>query len=164
MGLAGQGLRDTVRVAGGDPALWTQILEGNAGALAPLVARMSAELGELASALDGVAQVQADSSLKRQVDKTIEDFLGGGQSGHSAIPGKHGLAPTEYTVIPVVIADEPGALARLFTTVAKAGTSVEDISLEHSPGHPVGIIELSVRPAEADGLRSALHGDGWSHH
>jgi prephenate dehydrogenase len=64
----------------------------------------------------------------------------------------------------VVIPDEPGALARLFATVATAGSSVEDIHLEHSPGHPVGIIELSVRPDQAPDLVAALHADGWSSH
>lgn len=164
MGLAGQGLRDTVRVAGGDPGLWVQILGGNAAAVAPLVRRMSTELSELAGSLETMSGRQDDSSMNRQSAMTLEDFLAGGQAGHASIPGKHGLAPAEYAVVPVVIADEPGALARLFTTVAKAGASVEDISLEHAPGHPVGIIELSVQPSRADDLRAALHSDGWSHH
>ena len=37
MTLAGQGLRDTVRIAGSDTALWVDILTANAAALAPLV-------------------------------------------------------------------------------------------------------------------------------
>ncbi|MFL6287483.1 MAG: prephenate dehydrogenase, partial [Actinomycetes bacterium] len=69
-----------------------------------------------------------------------------------------------YSVIPGVIPDEPGALGRLFTTVAQSGASVADISLEHSPGPPVGIIELSVQPHQADSLVDALQSDGWSHH
>lgn len=162
MTLAGQGLRDTVRVAGGDPQLWTQILEGNAAALAPLVGRLASELADLARALQGEATTS--TSVSREVDKPIERFLDRGRSGHARIPGKHGSAPTDYTVIPVVIPDEPGALARLFTTVAKAGASVEDIALEHSPGHPVGIIELSVHPGQAAALVGALQADGWPHH
>ena len=34
VGLAGQGIRDVTRIADSDPALWTQILAGNAGAVA----------------------------------------------------------------------------------------------------------------------------------
>jgi prephenate dehydrogenase len=166
MALAGQGLRDTVRVAGGDPNLWVQILGGNAAAVAPLVARVAADLASLSAALEGMAADQGSATTKgdRQVDKAIHRFLDMGQKGQRRIPGKHGSAPMEYAVIPVVIPDEPGALARLFTTVAKAGASVEDISLEHSPGHPVGIIELSVQPHQAESLVHALHSDGWSHH
>ena len=164
LGLVGQGIRDTVRVAGGDPSLWAQILEGNAAAVAPLVSRMASELSDLADSLAALETLEPSTSVNRQIDKAVERFLAGGQAGHAAIPGKHGAAPMDYVVVPVVIADEPGALARLFTTVAKAGASVEDISLEHSPGHPVGIIELSVQPSQADDLRAALHSDGWSHH
>ena len=100
----------------------------------------------------------------RDVDKTIKRFLDQGRRGFERIPGKHGAPATAYTVIPVVIPDEPGALARLFASVAKAGASVEDIALEHSPGHPVGIVELSVRPEDAARLVEVLHLDGWSSH
>jgi prephenate dehydrogenase len=162
MTLAGQGLRDTVRVAGGEPQLWTQILTANAPALAPLVGAVADELAGLATALSNLGPKA--ESIQPQIDKEIERFLRSGKDGHGRIPGKHGSAPIEYAVIPVVIPDEPGVLARLFTTVAKAGSSVEDISLEHSPGHPVGIIELSVQPEQAEGLLAALHADGWSHH
>jgi prephenate dehydrogenase len=102
--------------------------------------------------------------IHRDVDKTIERFLDRGREGMGRIPGKHGAPSTDYTVVPVVIPDEPGALARLFASVAKAGSSVEDIALEHSTGHPVGVIELSVRPADAPALVEQLHADGWSSH
>ena len=164
MALAGQGLRDTVRIAGSDPKLWTDIVGANADSLAPLVGRLAAELSELADALSGAAEGEAGTQLDRDVDKTVERFLDQGRRGFARIPGKHGAPATAYTVVPVVIPDEPGALARLFATVAKAGTSVEDIDLEHSPGHPVGIVELSVRPEEAAGLVAVLHADGWSSH
>ncbi len=166
MALAGQGLRDTVRIAGSDSRLWVDILTANAAALAPIVSRLAADLSEIADALTAVADpgTSEDTALHRDVDKTIERFLDQGNRGFASIPGKHGAPAASYTVIPVVIPDEPGALARLFATVAKAGASVEDIDLEHSPGHPVGIVELSVRPDEAAGLVEALHADGWSSH
>ena len=164
MALAGQGLRDTVRIAGSDPKLWTDIVVANAGSLAPLVGRLAAEMAGLADALARTATGEASAETDRDVDKTIERFLDLGRRGYAQIPGKHGTPATAYTVVPVVIPDEPGALARLFATVAKAGASVEDIALEHSPGHPVGIVELSVRPEEAAGLVAALHADGWSSH
>ncbi len=162
--LAGQGLRDTVRIAGSDPALWTDILTANARALAPHVSRLALDLTKVAEALQRVALDDAAPALHRDVDKSIERFLDRGRTGISQIPGKHGAPAAEYTVVPVVIPDEPGALARLFASVAKAGSSVEDIALEHSAGHPVGVIELSVRPAEAQGLVEQLHADGWSSH
>ena len=163
MTLAGQGLRDTVRVAGGDPNLWVDILGRNAADIAPLVERLAHDLSELAAALR-LTETNDVKSTRREGDKAIERFLLAGRRGQQQIPGKHGSPRTEYAVVPVVIPDEPGALARLFTTVAKAGASVEDISLEHAPGHPVGIIELSVQKHQADALVQALQQDGWAHH
>ena len=162
--LAGQGLRDTVRIAGSEPKLWTDIVTANAGALAAPVRRLANDLVLMADALEGAVDAEFGEGEKRDVDKTIERFLDEGRRGFGAIPGKHGAPATEYTVIPVVIPDESGALARLFTTVAKAGASVEDIALEHSQGHPVGVIELSVVPTDAPALVQALHADGWSSH
>lgn len=162
--LAGQGLRDTVRIAGSDPALWTDILHANARALAPHVSQLALDLTRVAEALDQIAMSDTTGALDRDVDKTIERFLDRGRSGISQIPGKHGAPAADYTVVPVVIPDEPGALARLFASVAASGSSVEDIALEHSAGHPVGVIELSVRPADAQGLVEQLHADGWSSH
>lgn len=163
--LAGQGLRDTVRIAGSDAELWVDILTANAEALAPLVQQLAVELGAVGAALASVARDSTvDRVTSREVAKPIHRLLDIGQEGFGQIPGKHGAAPVEYAVIPVVIPDKPGALARLFATVETAGSSVEDIHLEHSPGHPVGIIELSVRPDQAADLLAALQADGWSSH
>jgi prephenate dehydrogenase len=77
------------------------------------------------------------------------------------IPGKHGGEPREFTAVQVVIPDQPGELARLFDATGAAGVNVEDVRIEHSPGLPVGVAELSVRPAEAGRLLDALEAGGW---
>jgi len=64
-------------------------------------------------------------------------------------------------VIQVVIRDQPGELARLFQATGAAGVNIEDVRIEHSPGLPVGVAELSVRSAEADLLLDALEAGGW---
>jgi prephenate dehydrogenase len=63
-----------------------------------------------------------------------------------------------------VIPDEPGALARLLASAGEAGINVEDIAIEHSPGQPMGLVELSVSPEHADALAAALTDMGWSVH
>ena len=50
--LAAGGLRDTTRVAAGDPALWVPILMENADNLAPLLAGLAGELDRLRAALE----------------------------------------------------------------------------------------------------------------
>ena len=66
-----------------------------------------------------------------------------------------------FTVVQVVIADQPGELARLFNAAGAAGVNIEDVRIEHSPGLPVGVAELSVRPEQAGTLLDAMRAGGW---
>ena len=149
--LAGQGLRDVTRIAAGDTALWTQILSANAAPVAEVLAAVAADLAEAARVL-----AEDDDS-----DKAVAALLDRGQAGVARIPGKHGGAPREFAVVQVVIPDQPGELARLFEATGAAGVNIEDVRIEHSPGLPVGVAELSVRPAEAGVLLDALEAGGW---
>jgi prephenate dehydrogenase len=152
--LAGQGLRDVTRIAAGDSGLWTQILSANAMPVAEVLAAVAADLAEAARVLS--LPGAGDEDLK-----SLAALLEQGQAGAARIPGKHGGAPREFTVVQVVIPDQPGALARLFEACGQAGVNVEDVRIEHSPGLPVGVAELSVRPAEATRLLDALEAGGW---
>jgi prephenate dehydrogenase len=147
--LAGQGLRDVTRIAAGDTGLWTQILSANAAPVAEVLTAVAADLAEAARMLS-----QDDA-------KPLARLLEAGQTGAARIPGKHGGAPREFTVVQVVIPDQPGELARLFEATGAAGVNIEDVRIEHSPGLPVGVAELSVRPAEAAMLLAALEAGGW---
>jgi len=147
--LIGQGLRDVTRIAAGDTGLWTQILAANAEPVAEVLASVAADLAEAARMLtDGDP-------------KSVATLLDHGQAGVARIPGKHGGEPREFTAIQVVIRDQPGELSRLFDAAGAAGVNIEDVRIEHSPGLPVGVAELSVRPAEAGTLLAALEAGGW---
>jgi prephenate dehydrogenase len=146
--LAGQGLRDVTRIAAGEIGLWTQILSANAAPVAEVLAAVAADLAEAARMLsDG--------------EGTVAALLDRGRAGVARIPGKHGGAAGEFAVVQVVIPDRPGELARLFHATGAAGVNVEDVRIEHSPGLPVGVAELSIRPAEAATLLDALEAGGW---
>jgi prephenate dehydrogenase len=67
-------------------------------------------------------------------------------------------------VVPVVLPDRPGQLGRLFHDVGSAGVNIEDIRIEHSPGQPVGLVELAVTPGAESGLVEALQALGWVVH
>jgi prephenate dehydrogenase len=148
--LAGQGLRDVTRIAAGDTALWTQILAANAGQVAEVIDAVAADLAQ-------AARLLADGEAAK-----VAALLDAGQTGVCRIPGKHGGWERDFAVVQVVIQDQPGELARLFNAAGAAGVNIEDIRIEHSPGLPVGVAELSVRPAAAGALLAALSAGGWA--
>ena len=149
--LAGQGLRDVTRIAAGDTGLWTQILAANAAPVAEVLAAVAADLAE-------AARVLAEGGPD---DKPVAELLDRGQAGVARVPGKHGGAARQFAVVQVVIRDQPGELARLFHAAGAAEVNIEDVRIEHSPGLPVGVAEVSVRPAEVAALLDALEAGGW---
>jgi prephenate dehydrogenase len=151
--LAGQGLRDVTRIAAGEVELWTQILTANAVPVAEVLAAVAADLAEAARMLTGEADGEGPKAVAALLDR--------GQAGVARIPGKHGGEPAEFAVVQVVLPDRPGELARLFDAAGKVGVNIEDVRIEHSPGLPVGVAELSVRPAQAGALLDALEAGGW---
>lgn len=156
--IAGQGVRDVTRVAASDADLWVDVLAANAGP----VARVLAELGQDVDAVVHALQALGDDPERARA--TLRDLLVRGNAGRAQLPGKHGTPPTSYAVVPVVIGDRPGELARLFADAGGAGVNIEDVRIEHSPGQAVGLVELSVQPAARDGLVSALEALGWVVH
>lgn len=158
--LSGQGIRDVTRIAASDPLLWTQILSGNAPAIAPVIDELAADLAGIADALRALADGGDASGARGVLARTIAD----GQHGQARIPGKHGSAPTTYAGLTVIVPDEPGSLARLFTDIGDAGVNLEDLRLEHGVGARIGLAEVMVLPSAADRLRIALAEKGWRVH
>lgn len=155
LGLAGQGVRDVTRIAGGDPGLWLGILSGNAGPVAEVLDAVARDLGGAAAALRALAEGEPGAADE------VTGLLKRGVAGHGRIPGKHGGPAARYGVVQVVIGDRPGQLARLFQVCEEIGVNVEDVRLEHAPGLPLGLAELSVRPDAVPTLAAALRERGW---
>ncbi|MET8159483.1 prephenate dehydrogenase [Sphaerisporangium sp. NPDC005289] len=155
LGLAGPGVRDVTRVAGGDPDLWTVILSGNARPVAEVLEAVATDLAAAAAALRAVS-VDDDGAIAR-----VTELLRRGNAGRSRIPGKHGGPARAYAVVQVLVGDRPGELARLFQVAQDAGVNIEDVRLEHAPGLPLGAAELSVQPESAEVLAEALRSHGW---
>jgi prephenate dehydrogenase len=153
LGLAGQGVRDVTRIAASDPRLWIGILAANAGPVADVLDEVATDLAVAAALLrDG-----GESAMDH-----VTDLLTRGNDGRARIPGKHGGRQSRYAVVPVVIQDRPGELALLFQAAGVAGVNIEDVSIEHSPGLAVGVVELSVEPSAAGRLAEELRARGWS--
>jgi prephenate dehydrogenase len=154
--LAGQGIRDVTRIAAGDGRLWAQILAANAAPVAEVLAAVAADLTAAAEALREAAADGAGPALK-----ALGGLLDEGAAGVARIPGKHSKPRRDDVVVQVVIPDVPGELARLFRVAGEAGVNIEDFGIEHSPGLPVGVAELTVRPEAAARLTQALAASGW---
>lgn len=163
--LAGQGLRDMTRIAASDPQLWTQILAGNASAVAEVLRALAHDLDEVVRALAALGGPAGGGSTAAPGARgVIAHAIAAGNAGHERIPGKHGAAPTAYRTVIVMVPDRPGELGRLFADVGDAGVNLEDVHLEHGLGQPFGLAELSVLPAAAGHLEAALAEQGWRLH
>ncbi|RKS77878.1 prephenate dehydrogenase [Motilibacter peucedani] len=158
--VAGTGVRDITRVAESDPAPWVSLLRENSRSVAEVLRALRADLD---AALDALAALAADPDDVHAADD-VRRLLAAGNAGRARLPGRHGGRPEHLAVVPVVVPDRPGELARLLAAIDTAGVNVEDLAIEHSLGQPAGLAELLVRPESADLLAAALTADGWSVH
>jgi prephenate dehydrogenase len=152
LALSGQGVRDVTRIAAGDPRLWEQILTANTAAVSTLLRQVRSDLDTLLQALESGSR------------PALSEILGRGVAGTAAIPGKHGAPTVAETAVYVAVPDHPGELARLFADVGEIGVNIEDLRIDHDPGRPVGLVELTVAASSAEHLLEALASRGWTTH
>ena len=155
LALAGQGLRDVTRIAASGAGMWLQILTANARPAGAVLRNVAVDLAQAADALERLA------AGDEQAAKEVANLLERGIDGVHRIPGKHGGPTRDFAAVQVVIPDRPGELARLFQAAGEAGINIEDVSIEHSPGLPVGVAELWVRPDAVVSLSGVLAAGGW---
>lgn len=153
LALAGQGLRDTTRIAASDAKLWMQILAGNTADVRAVLQGFSEDLARVIKSFDDLEAPGALSDLG--------EVLVSGNRGVALIPGKHGSAATNYAQVIVMIDDKPGQMAKLLTEIGEIGINLEDLKLEHSPGAEIGLVELFVLPEVESSLVKALTERGW---
>ena len=150
MELAGQGLRDTTRIAGSDESLWKEIIYSNRIELRQLLINLQNDLDSMINALDDPSK--------------IAELIAAGREGKAAIPGKHGGVAREYWYLPIVIDDKPGQLGSIFNECAVMDVNVEDLIIEHSPGQLSALITLALSQTDAEKLSAHLASIGWNVH
>lgn len=155
LAVAGPGLRDVTRIAASGADMWMQILAANARPAAAVIRAVAADLAQAADALEGLGAGDEESG------KQLADVLERGIAGVGRLPGKHGGTARGFVTVQVVIPDRPGELARLFHAAGEGGINIEDVRIEHSPGLPVGVAELLVRPEAVAPLSAVLAAEGW---
>ena len=150
MELAGQGLRDTTRIAGSDENLWKEIIYSNRSEISELLISLQNDLTQMIAALDDPAK--------------IASLIAAGREGKAMIPGKNGGKAREYSYLPIVIDDKPGQLGAIFNECATMQVNVEDLNIEHSPGQLSALITLSLSALDAEKLSAHLTSIGWNVH
>jgi len=150
MELAGQGLRDTTRIAGSDEQLWKEIIYSNRSEISVLLTSLQNDLTQMIAALDDPDKIAA--------------LIAAGRDGKALIPGKHGGIAREYAYLPIVIDDKPGQLGAIFNECAAMQVNVEDLNIEHSPGQLSALITLSLSSQDAEKLSAHLTSIGWNVH
>ena len=150
--LAGQGVRDTTRIAASAPELWVQIRGATAAPVVAILDALASDLGEISDAL----RQPGAPGARRIVAETIRQ----GNDGVERLPGKHGQNQRFESLV-VMVDDTAGQLGRLFGELGELGVNVEDLRLEHSPGAQFGLAEISVDPAALHGAITGLQERGW---
>lgn len=140
--LAAGSFRDLTRVALSDPELWVEILTHNNHSVASQLKELAQSLTRAAGAIesrdeDGVRRLFVDARSKRQL-----------------------MAPP-VVAVRVLLADEPGELGRVGAALAESAVDVRDLQLRHARHGGGGVLTLSVRPGEAEMLRSSLTDQGF---
>ncbi|MFJ4208281.1 prephenate dehydrogenase [Paenarthrobacter sp. NPDC089675] len=153
LSLAGNGLRDTTRIAASDPTLWVQILGGNAEKVVSILHGVREDLNRL------IGTLEAPNAPGARLD--LAQLISEGNAGQARIPGKHGGPPQAYSWLTILVDDRPGQIAHLLTEIGEIGVNLEDLRLDHSSGQNVGMVELSVLPSKHDLLVEALTDRGW---
>jgi prephenate dehydrogenase len=141
----GPSFRDATRVAGANPALWPDILLGNADALAARIGDLSERLAEVAEALragdrDALERWQVEAQRKRGA--LLEAAL------HS---GPH-------AELRVAVPNRPGVVADLSLALGRAGINIADMSLTPAQDFSRGEIALWVPAAELERARTITEG------
>jgi prephenate dehydrogenase len=150
--LAGQGVRDTTRIAASAPELWVQILGANAQPVVDVLDGLAEDLRSVSEAL----RAHDAPGSRRAVAETIRR----GNDGVERLPGKHGQN-RRFEQLVVMVDDTPGQLGRLFGELGELDVNVEDLRLEHSPGAQFGLADISVDPAVLRHAVDGLEARGW---
>lgn len=137
--LAAGGFRDTTRIAGGDPDLWTDIILDNRFEIAKRMRRFINLLESTAVSLE-----TADGDAVRR-------FLETASSLRDTLPKRtKGLLPSLQDVI-CLVPDRPGIIGELGTWMGQAGVNISDIEVLRVREGDGGTIRMAVA-SEDEGI------------
>jgi prephenate dehydrogenase len=152
LALAGQGLRDMLRISASDGELWSEILLNNQDEIVEAIEDFKDILESLTEAIE-----DNDSSKIIEIFDDVRNVS-------KRVSAKHGMKPRDYTYLNVVIEDKPGQLGALFNECSEISVNVEDLNIEHSPNQATGLIRLALSEKDSKALEEHLVAKGWKVH
>jgi prephenate dehydrogenase len=166
--LAGTGLRDTTRLAGSPPAMWADICSQNAEAVVPRLRQVieqltvvSERLQEQLAAMPGQPAAVAAAGAAAAVAQLIAD----GNHVHRRLPQKRWsrlATGAAYGYVDVFVPDQPGGFADILRALADASVNVDDITVDHVPERPLGLVELTVCDSDVGHATAVLREAGFA--
>lgn len=147
--VAGPAFRDMTRIARSNPELWTQIA--------------SANRHNIVEAIEGIEQRLnlLKHSLNENDVHSIHSFFKTAAEKSALLPGKHGGVARNFQTLSLRVADEPGALAKVFNLAADINLNIEDISIEHVLNRPVAVITLQIDQSDILRAKQEYLAHGW---
>jgi prephenate dehydrogenase len=127
----GPSLRDAIRVAGANSAIWTDIYTANADALLDVLDELSSRLQEVR----GMIAAGDAGALTAWIDRARADrdaLLGEGLSGGSV------------NELRVHVPNRPGVVAEIALALGEAGVNIGDMALSPSRDNSQGIVALWI--------------------
>jgi prephenate dehydrogenase len=146
--LAAGGFRDMTRIAAGHPGIWPDIVGENREAIAEVLDRLIAALGEVREV---VVHQDRDGLL---------DLLEQARAARTNLPARLGR-PDELSEMRVVVPDRPGSLAEVTTTATALDINIHDLEIAHSSEGDRGVLILLVEVVDTGRLHDALVDRGY---
>ena len=142
----GPSFRDATRVAGANPAIWTDIYLANRVAIADEIDTTIAGLGDVAATLrsadrEAIAAWNEDAAQDRR--RLLEADLAGG----------------EVRALRITVPNRPGIVAQVALALGKAGVNILDLALAPAPDMRSGAITLWIAGEEQAARAGELIGD-----
>jgi prephenate dehydrogenase len=152
LAFAGASVREMTRLAGANPAVWSDIFLGNADEIAAALAGFRGSLDELEQALRGGDRVSIEASIATAAAarERLESFA-------------YKTEPAQLNRIRVRVPDRPGVLARITQILGAAQINLEDFELRHVSPEYGGVLVILVAGADnAARARELLRREGYA--
>jgi prephenate dehydrogenase len=146
--LAAGGFRDMTRIAAGQPAIWPDICDDNAGAIVETLDLLIEALGAMRRR---VADHDHDSLL---------EILGRAAVARRAL-NERAPSPEELVEVRVPVLDKAGAIAEICVLAFELGINIVDLEIAHSIDGNRGVLVLVVDTLSGPTLLATLGDRGY---